>query len=229
MFRSGSTLLEQMLAAHPAFLAGGERQFIPRWVRRHCPRYPQDLSSLSPEALSIAAAGYLRERDPAGKRLTDKRPDNFLYLGVIKAMFPKAKILVTERDWRDIAVSVFATRLGAAAGYATDLGHIRHYICEQQRLLEQWRVLFGEDLITVRYESLVSSPRETLDTVFHAMGLSWDERVLDFHRLRNPVRTASVWQVRAPLHRDSIGRWQRFAAAFDALEAAAAQAPAPPR
>ncbi len=218
MFRSGSTLLEQMLAAHPAFKPAGEREFFVRLVAANMPGYPRSLDQLPPEATRTWARAYLQESRKlfgSDKRLTDKRPDNVFFLGVIKALFPKAKFLITERDWRDIAVSVYTTRLGPAANYAADLGHIRHHIREQRRLVDHWRTLFGEDLLTVSYESLIAQPRETLAPVLEALGERWDERCLDFHELRNAVRTASVWQVRQPLNSGSVGRWQRFSAQLE--------------
>lgn len=215
MFRSGSTLLEQMLAAHPAFKPAGEREFFVRLVAAQMPGYPRSLDRLPAQATRTWARSYLTESQKlfgTDKRLTDKRPDNVFFLGVIKALFPKAKFLITERDWRDTAISVYTTRLGPAANYATRLEHIRHHIREQRRLVAHWRDLFGNDLITIPYESLVAQPQETLAPVLQALGESWDERCLDFHGLRNAVRTASVWQVRQPLNANSIGRWQRFSA-----------------
>lgn len=212
--RSGTTLLEQMLAAHSAFKSAGEREIFVRFVAAQMPGYPRSLNQLPPKATETWARAYLAESRKlfgTDKRLTDKRPDNVFFLGVIKALFPKAKILITERDWRDTAMSVYTTRLGPAANYATDLEHIRHHIQEQRRLITHWRELFGDDLITVRYESLITQPRATLEPVLAALGEAWEDSCLEFHRLRNPVRTTSVWKVRHPLNSDSIGRWRRFA------------------
>lgn len=225
MFRSGSTLVEQVLAAHPAFTPAGEREFVPRLVAQALPDHPRGLESLTPGALRPWASAYAAEaarlfgRDA---RFTDKRPDNFLYLGLIKAMFPRARIVVTLRDWRDVATSVFATRLGPSASYSTDLAHIRHYITQHDRLVEHWRGLFGGDLVTVQYESLVAEPRPTIEGLLAALGERWDERCLSFHELRNPVRTASVWQVRQPLYAGSVGRWRRFEEPFAATFGAVA-------
>jgi tetratricopeptide (TPR) repeat protein len=217
MFRSGSTLVEQVLAAHPAFTPAGEREFFPRLVAAALPGYPDGLESVDEKQLRIWSRAYAAESERVfgrAARLTDKRPDNFLYLGLIKAMFPRARIVVTQRDWRDVAVSVFATRLGPSAAYSTDLGHIRHYIGLHDQLIAHWRRLFGDDLVTVQYEALIAEPRATIESLLTELGESWDERCLAFHDLRNTVQTASVWQVRKPLYSSSVGRWRHFSDEF---------------
>jgi tetratricopeptide (TPR) repeat protein len=212
MFRTGSTLVEQMLAAHPSFAAGGEQEFFPRLVARDFPGYPDGLDSIPGEKISEWREQHamLSRRLAGAGRLTDKRPDNFLCIGLIKAILPSAQFVVTERDWRDAAVSIFGTRLGPSQAYATRLEDIRHYLGLQRRLIDHWASLLGEDLFRVRYEDLVLQPRETLEGVLQALGEEWDERCLAFDTLDNKVRTASAWQVRQPLHSKSIGRWKNY-------------------
>jgi len=218
MFRSGSTLLEQVLAAHPCFTAGGESEFFPRLVAREFRNYPEGLDILS---TTSAETWRVRHRERTARlfgqasRVTDKRPDNFLHVGLIKAVLPSAKILVTERDWRDIATSVFSTRLAAGQNYSTSLADIRHYIGLQEKLVDHWQSILGADLVRVRYEDLVTEPRATISTVLNELGETWDERCLSFNKLRNAVQTASVWQVREPMHTKSVGRWRHYRAYFE--------------
>lgn len=212
-FRSGSTLLEQILAAHPGFVPGGEQEFFPRLVDRYFPSYPDELIDVRATRLSAWAKAYRSDiQVPLARdaHFTDKRPDNLFYLGLIKAMFPRAKILVTLRDWRDSAISIFSTRLSSRLPYATDISNIRHQLQAQDRLIRHWSALFKEDMNIVRYESLVEDPEATLSPILAMFGLSWDERYLDFYKSNRPVRTASVLQVRSPMNRKSIGRWRRF-------------------
>tara|TARA_R110002049_G_scaffold54869_27_gene152458 strand:+ start:9584 stop:11215 length:1632 start_codon:yes stop_codon:yes gene_type:complete len=219
MFRSGSTLLEQMLAAHPAFFAGGESEFFPRLVARELPAYPDGVASITHEKIRAWRRQHatLGERLVAGSaRLTDKRPDNFLYAGLIKAVLPAARFVITERDWRDVATSVYSVRLGAGQAYATDLVNIRHYIDLQTELVNHWASLLGPDLLRIRYEDLVQQPRATMTRLLEWLGEERSERCLSFHTLTNSVKTASVWQVREPLHARSIGRWQHYRQAFAA-------------
>lgn len=221
MFRSGSTLLEQMLASHPGFVAGGESEFFPRLVAREFPDYPQGLDSISEKTLRTWQQQHAEQSAKLfgeSVRLTDKRPDNFLYIGLIKAVLPAAKFVVTERNWRDIATSVYSVRLGPSQAYATSLMSIRHYIGLQTRLINHWESALGADLMRVRYEDLVLEPQETVTELLEWLGESWDESCLSFHELRNNVKTASVWQVREPLHNKSIGRWKNYEQQFvDAL------------
>ena len=218
MFRTGSTLLEQVLAAHPRFTAGGESEFFPRLVLSEFHEYPDGLDEATDEELSqwrLQHGEYAKRRTGGEARLTDKRPDNFLFVGLIKAVLPSARIVVTERDWRDSALSIYSTRLGASQAYATRLADIRHYMRLQSRLIDHWSAVLGEGLLRVTYEDLVTDPRETIGRLLGSLGEAWDERCLAFDQLTNPVKTASVWQVREPLHTRSIGRWKNYRKYFE--------------
>jgi tetratricopeptide (TPR) repeat protein len=218
MFRTGSTLLEQVLAAHPRFIPGGESEFFPRLVTREFHDYPEGLGEITSRELKswrVAHAKHSSQFVSGSTRLTDKRPDNFLYIGLIKAILPAAKFVVTERDWRDVALSIFSTRLGAAQNYSTRLEDIRHYIGQQERLVDHWESILGDDLIRIRYEDLVGQPRETIEKLLNVLGEEWDERCLSFDKLDNAVQTASVWQIREPFHSRSIGRWKNYQSHFE--------------
>jgi tetratricopeptide (TPR) repeat protein len=218
MFRSGSTLLEQILAAHPSFSAGGESQFFPRLVAKNLPEFPEGLGNIRKEQVSAwrrQHQRHMRQLFDGSARVTDKRPDNFLHIGLIKAVLPSARIIVTERDWRDIATSIYSTRLGAGQNYSTSLENIRHYIGLQKKMVAHWQSLLGDDLVCVRYEDLVLEPRKTIGGLLESLHEEWDDRCLDFSKLRNTVQTASVWQVREPLHSNSVQRWRNYRAEFE--------------
>lgn len=218
MFRTGSTLLEQVLASHPSFTAGGESEFFPRLVAKEFPAYPRGLDSLANEKLRSWKKAHKVQTGKlvgASTRLTDKRPDNFLNIGLIKAVLPAAKFVVTERDWRDVATSIFSMRLGPSQNYATSLKNIRHYIDLQTELVNHWQSIIGSDLTRIRYEDLVTEPRDTVSSLLEGLGVAWDERCLSFHKLKNAVQTASVWQVREPFHSKSIGRWKNYKSQFE--------------
>lgn len=223
MFRTGSTLLEQVLAAHPRFTAGGESEFFPRLVLGEFHNYPEGLEEITMEELLAWRTEQSRQSKiltGGSSRLTDKRPDNFLYIGLIKAVLPSAKFVVTERDWRDVALSIFSTRLGAGQNYSTSLADIRHYIGLQKRLVDHWESILGEDLMRIRYEELVGNPKKTIGSLLSFLGEDWDEHCLNFDKLDNAVKTASVWQVREPLHSRSIGRWKNYKPYFETVFAA---------
>ena len=223
MFRSGSTLAERMLAAHPDVVAGGELGWLPSMVGRELAPFPASLDRLDATTASALAARYQALRETAFPRtglLTDKRPDNFLYLGVARALFPGARIVHTRRQPLDNCLSVWFLHLDHGMSYATDLGDIAHHLVQQRRLMAHWRTLFGEAVHTLDYDSLVAEPRTALAALLAHCGLPWHEGCLGFHTTEGAVRTASVWQVRRPLYRSASGRWRNYAAHLGPLRTA---------
>jgi len=208
MFRSGSTLLEQMLAAHPAVTAGGELDFFPSHVPLQALAGPLQI------AAATLAEGYrqmLAATFPGAEIVTNKRPDNFLYLGLILSLFPNARVLYTRRHPLDNCLSVYFQPLGSGFRYANDLLTAGHFYLQQQRLLDHWQRLFPDNILVVDYERLVNAPRQQLAEALNFLGLPWNDGCLDFDRVRNRVRTASVSQVREGLYTRSCERWCNYA------------------
>lgn len=213
MFRSGSTLVEQILASHPSVTAGGELDYLPWLLARRLAPYPQGVKSASTEQLEQLGSEYLsRLRDlfPSDDTVTDKRPDNFLHLGLIKALFPRARIVYTKRDLADNCLSVYFQQLGGNLRYATDLDDAAHYYKQHERLMGHWMACLGEGIFTVDYDELVLSPEPVLRRLLEFLDLEWDDRCLEFQQTESPVKTASVWQVREGLHPRSSGRWRHY-------------------
>ncbi len=211
MFRSGSTLAEQVLAAHPRVTSGGELPWLPELARGG---FPDAFAAAGRARLATLAARYAHQRHatfPQADVLTDKRPDNFLYLGLAHAMFPQARIVHTQRDAVDNCLSVWFLHLDHGMAYASDLLDIAHYCLQQERLMAHWRNLFGTAIHAFDYDGFVREPRPALAGLLAHCGLAWDERCLHFHEAAGRVRTASVWQVRQPLYQSSSGRWQNYA------------------
>ena len=209
MFRSGSTLLEQILATHPAMTAGGELDYF----QQALPPFPRGIITAPPEALPAIGQGYLdhlARHFPAGARVINKRPDNFLCLGLLKALYPNVRIINTLRQPLDNCLSLYFQPLAAAQAYANSLLDAGHYYGQYRKLLGHWRELLGDNLLDVRYEALVENPRDNIAKVLAFLQLEWHEGCLDFHRADNRVRTASVNQVRQPLYAGSSGRWQNY-------------------
>ena len=222
MFRSGSTLLEQMMGAHPDIVSGGELNVLPWLLPRRLGPYPERLRRLEHGEFAKVGAEYLtmsRSFFPDAEHLTDKRPDNFLHIGVIKAMFPKARIVYTRRDRRDNCLSVYFQQLGGNLSYSTGLETTAHYYDQHERLMQHWQQCLGNDLFSVNYEELVQSPESVLRALLDYLGLAWDEQCLDFHRNRSggAVKTASIWQVREGLYTSSSGRWKNYETAIPEL------------
>ncbi|HEX7116956.1 MAG TPA: sulfotransferase [Steroidobacter sp.] len=221
MFRSGSTLTEQVLAAHPAVTAGGEIEFLPRLTRTELTPYPEKAGRLSAGEAAALAGRYLSRLEqlfPGADRVTDKRPDNFLHIGLIKRLFPEARIIHTTRHALDNCLSIFFLHLDHSMAYALDLMDTGHYYVQYRRLMAHWKSLYGPDILDFDYDALVREPRAQIARLLEFCGLEWDERCLEFHRAANAVKTASVWQVREPLYSRSSGRWRNYAAQLAPLE-----------
>jgi tetratricopeptide (TPR) repeat protein len=213
MFRSGSTLTEQLLAGHSQVKAGGEMDFIPRAVQTQLAPFPESLQTVSRFRLETLASDYLgllRDVFPEATYVTDKRPDNFLYIGLIKLLFPDAKIVHTTRDALDNCLSIYFLHLDQAMSYALDLMDIGHYYGQYLRLMAHWKSLFGADILEVHYDSLVSRPQPVMQELLRLLGLPWDERCLSVPSAGRAIRTASVWQVREPLYQRSSGRSRHY-------------------
>ena len=210
MFRSGSTLLEQMLGAHPALVAGGELT----WFNDQAP-LPDGLASLDEPALQRIGLGYLdhlRQLFPDSARVIDKRPDNYLYIGIIGRLFPNARFLNTRRQPLDNCLSVYFQQLTDDFKYSNEVLDVGHYYLQYRRLMSWWRQQLPGRIIDVAYDELVKDPEPILRTALAFLDLDWDPACLDFHERDNRVRTASVWQVRQPLHLQSSGRWENYEA-----------------
>lgn len=213
MFRSGSTLLEQILAAHPAITAGGELDVLPWLIARKLSPYPQRINSATASELRQIAQGYLQKvQELLGTQthFTDKRPDNFLHLGLIKVLFPGARIIYTQRDALDNRLSIYFQQLGGNLNYATDLEHIAHYQGLHERLMVHWQRCFPANIFIVGYDELVRDPEPVLRRLLEFLGFEWDARCLQFENVDSAVKTASVWQVRQALHTASSGRWRNY-------------------
>jgi tetratricopeptide (TPR) repeat protein len=221
LFRSGSTLAEQLLARHSETVAGGEYDFIPEIVRTRLQPYPKALAKTGrdvPESLRrdylsrLAATGY------KGGPVSDKRCDNFLHIGLIKSLFPAAKIIHTVRSPLDNAVSLFFQHFADGIDYSTDLDHLGHWLAQYRRMMRHWRTLYGPDILDFDYDSVVRDAEPAVGAMVEHCGLEWKS---DMGAGKAVVRTASAWQVRQPLHRRSSGRWHNYARHLESLRRAA--------
>lgn len=212
MFRSGSTLAEQILARHEAVSPGGELGLVPALAARLQP-YPEAAAAATPQVLAGLRSDYLTELrrvHPGDGLVTDKRPDNFLHIGLIKSLFPDARIVHTRRNPADNLLSIFFLHLEPRIAYAQDLGDSAHWYAEYRRLMAHWHCLYPGDIHDLDYDALVADPRPNIAALLRFCGLSWREACLSFHEADNAVRTASAAQVREPLYRRSSGRWRNY-------------------
>ncbi len=216
MFRSGTTLMEQILAAHSDLTSGGEINFFQRSFKP----FPAGLLTTGePELRSIGQAyvDYLAEHFPGEPGVINKHPENFLCLGPLLAMFPNARVIHMQRQPLDNCLSLFFQPLDVGQPYANDLLDIAHYYRQYERLMNHWRGLLGEAVLDLNYEDLLQNPRETIGRALGLLHLDWQDACLDFHQSRHRVRTASVHQVRRPLYQSSRNRWENYAAQLEPL------------
>jgi tetratricopeptide (TPR) repeat protein len=209
LYRSGSTMFEQVLAAHPRVTAGGEIEYFMRAP-----------FSFEPADWPPVARGYLdhlARTFPDRDIVTNKRPDSFALLGMLKGSFPNARFVHTVRDPRDAALSIWFQQFDGRLGYAADLGDIAFHQRQCQRLMAHWKGLFGESIFDADYDAFVRDPRPVAERLLAFLGLDWHEGCLDFQRNAARVRTASVAQVREPLYGRSSGRWRNYERQLAAL------------
>lgn len=222
MFRSGSTLVEQLLAGHPRVAAGGELDLIPALARRELRPFPAAMNGVSDQRLADLARDYhatLARLHPGADVVVDKRPDNFLYVGLIKRLFPDARIVHTVRNPLDNCLSVYFLHLDHAMPYALDLRDIGHYYRQYRRLMAHWKKMYGDDILDLDYDRLVREPRPVVAGLLDFCGLDWNDACLSFPARGNAVRTASVWQVRQPLYQHASGRARHYARQLEPLRA----------
>ncbi len=217
--RSGTTLLEQILASHPRVHGAGEiplaRQSfdeIPGLLGRtdepkNC---VPDLTSELVGELARRHDSRLREFDGGrADRVVTKMPENYYYLGLIALMFPRAVVIHCRRDLRDVAVSCWLTNFSEIR-WANHFDHIASRFKGYRRLMEHWNSALPTTVHEVDYEETVDDLEGVARRLVDACGLEWDPDCLEFHRTRRPIRTASLTQVRQPIYRRSVGRWKSY-------------------
>lgn len=212
MPRSGTSLVEQIIASHPAAHGAGEIDFWQTVVRRNAAAFWKNLpGEAERRKLAMEYLKLLDGHSANALRVVDKTPVNATYLGIIHATFPKARIIFMRRDPIDTCLSCYYQQFPPTMNWSMDLADLAHYYRESHRLAAHWhRVLPPGTILDVRYEELVSDHEKWARRIIEFIGLPWDERCLEFHKTSRPVSTASVWQVRQKLYQSSVGRWRNY-------------------
>jgi tetratricopeptide (TPR) repeat protein len=217
--RSGTTLIEQVLASHSQIHGAGELRLarqafeaIPRVLDRSDP--PNEcVRGLDPPALGRLAEEHLSKLDAhttgRPERIVDKMPDNYMYLGLLAKMFPHAVFIHSRRDLRDVAVSCWMTDFRSIR-WANDPDHIASRFRQYRRLMDHWQEVLPLPIHAVDYEETVSDLESVARRLVAACRLAWDPACLEFHRTKRPVRTASITQVRQPIYKQSVARWKNY-------------------
>ena len=211
MPRSGTTLAEQILASHPEVFGAGE---LPFWSTVVSNSAAQSSHEIGQRALRDWAGQYLevlKESSNGAPRVVDKMPANFLYLALIHAALPNAKIIHMRRNPIDTCLSIYFQNFGVFHTYANDLGDLAHYYSQYSRLMNHWRQNLPSDVILdLPYEELVADPEIWSRKMVDFIGLPWDASCLEFQRTDRTVSTFSKWQARQKISRSSVERWRNY-------------------
>ena len=218
--RSGTTLTEQIIASHPDVFGAGELEWFAKCVNAlptftgDTHGYPQCVDQLSRDncrALSGKYLDYITQLADGQARITDKLPDNFQHLGLIHILFPHARIIHCKRNPLDACVSMFTNNFAGGMEYIYDLFKLGRYYREYQLLMEHWKAVLPEHVIMeVEYEDMVADQEAVSRRILDFLGLDWHADCLKFFEHKRHVMTASDTQVRQPIYRSSVGRWQHY-------------------
>jgi hypothetical protein len=217
--RSGTTLVEQIIASHPQIHGAGELRDVgqifhdlPQIVGPAARDSFDALNRLGPDSATRAARFLLERFDElapsTATRVVDKAPDNIRFLGLIALLWPGARVIVCDRDLRDVAVSCWLA--GYAVLWSHQWEHIARRFAVYQQMLSHWQRTRPLEWLDVRYEHLVDNLEDDARRLIDFVGLEWDPACLQFHETRRVVRTPSMAQVRQPIHSQSVGRWRHY-------------------
>ncbi len=227
MMRSGTTLIEQIIASHPDATAAGELNHLYSMATQglgmlaNGQSYPGALKILRTAALTPMANDYLallQQRNPDAKRITDKMPTNFQFLGLVWMLFPNARVIHVERDPMDTCVSCYCNNL--QAGWTCDLEDLGYFYRNYRRIMRLWKSVLPMQMLHVKYEDLVSKPNADIRRIIEFCGLPWRDECLEFHKSQDSVSTASKLQVRKAVHGGRVARWKRYEKHLEPLRCA---------
>ena len=211
MPRSGTTLIEQLLASHPQIQGAGELKYLSRIVNENG-GVPGCLKDISSEKLKRMGEAYVSKVAPHSHdkpRVVDKMPANFMYAGLIHLMLPNAKIIHSRRNPVDTCLSCYSKLFGGEQAFTYNLAELGRFHRDYQTLMAHWRsILPASSFIEIDYESVVDDIEQQARRMLDFIGLPWDPVCLQFYETERPVRTASVNQVRKPVYKSSAGRWR---------------------
>lgn len=219
MPRSGTTLVEQIIASHPSVYGAGELNHLSTITACTVESpmgemgYPGNVVYLTPSRCRAIADEYitcLQRHAPTASRITDKMPGNFMVIGLIHALLPEAKIIHVERNPIDTCLSCYTKLFRQGQLFSYDLTELGQYYVNYRRIMAHWRsILPAEAWFNVYYEGLVSSLESEARQLIAYCGLEWDPACLNFYNIKRQVRTASLIQVRKPIYTTSVERWRQ--------------------
>ncbi len=215
MPRSGTTLVEQILASHSEVYGAGELPDIPQIAERisGSRNWADAIGSLDTDRAETIASEYLdrlRQIAPETRRVVNKLPMNFLYLGLIRTLFPAAPIIHCRRDPLDVCLSNYFGHFAEPKAFTNDLTDLGHFFKLYQRLMAYWDKIYPGTIFHIDYGSLIDDQEGLSRELISYCGLEWQAQCLSFHETERHVATASRLQVRRPLYKSSVQRWRNY-------------------
>jgi len=218
--RSGTTLTEQIIAAHPQAFGAGELMDIPRIsdaavrMAGRKRRAPRCFPLLTEAQVDQLASQYLSRLEKLSQgeatKVTNKLPGNFMHMGLIALLFPKAPVIHCKRIPQDSLLSCFFTNFANGHLYSYDIGDLAHYWRQYKRIMDHWEAVLPDRILQVQYEDTIAEPELRSRALINHCGLEWDDTCLSFHKVDRPIMTASKLQVRQPIYKTSVARWKRY-------------------
>ena len=217
MPRSATSLVEQVLSSHSHVYGAGELDLIWRIYTQDLKLTPQNFGPaferLNDDSIKTAAQAYIaeiRKKAPEAKFITDKMPMNFRYVGLIKAMFPNARIIHCKRDPRDTCWSNFKCRFMNPLPYAYSFENIVGLYKEYQELMRHWHSVLPGQIFDFEYEEFIENQKPMTEKLLEFCGLDWEDACMEFHKTVRTVNTASSMQVKQPLYKGAVGYWKNY-------------------
>ena len=216
MPRSGTTLVEQILASHSQIAAGGELPTITSIateIAKTPGGYPRGLFGLDADTLGHHAGQYLDKLtsiSATALRVTDKMPFNFLHLGLVAVLCPAARIIHCRRDPMDTCTSCHFTTFNKNLQFASDLHALGRYYLDYRRLMDHWKAELTTPMLEIDYESLVTDTEPMIRRLVEFCGVDWEPGCAQFYETERGIQTPSRWQVRQPIYRHAVGRWRNY-------------------
>lgn len=227
MFRSGTSLCEQIIASHPRTFGAGELMHVVDIVNQFRPgvkgvsRAVWDLAPLTAQNIDNAAAHYhgqVTPLAPGSDVITDKMPSNLLALGLIGQMFPDCRVVYCRRDPRDTLLSCYFNQFNAdQISFAYDLDDLGSAFADYWRMAEHWKRVLKVPILEVQYEEMIADPEGQNRRLIDFVGLEWHDRCLEFHKTKRTTKTLSADQVNKPIYASSVARWKPYEKHLDPM------------
>ncbi len=231
MPRSGTTLLEQILNAHPDMVGVGEDPFLSNLINQRSILSSSDNVPypilhgkgrgdvfFPPHVIAEKVLHYFQGKVPDAQRIIDKGIGNFMYVGYMRLAFPHAKFIHIKRDAVDCCLSTFTHFFAfEAQRYSYDFQELADRYASYVDLMAHWEALFPDQIFNVTYEDLVENTEARAREIVEFLGMDWSPQCLEFYKQKSVVKTASLSQVRQPIYKSSVARWKRYGAAVKPL------------